>query len=103
MLFDEYKAAFSEVEGFKLLAEPAKCISNYWLQTIMLNADHTHHRDNILKATNEAGLMTRPVWRLLHQLTPFTNCPCMDLSTAEQIAQRLINIPSSPSLLGTVE
>ena len=103
MLFDKYQAAFSEVEGSKLLAEPAQCISNYWLQTIMLNADHTHYRDDILKATNEAGLMTRPVWRLLHQLTPFANCPRMDLSTSEQIAQRLINIPSSPSLLGIVE
>jgi aminotransferase in exopolysaccharide biosynthesis len=103
MLFDKYQAAFSEVEGSKLLAEPAQCISNYWLQTIMLNVDHTHHRDDILKATNEAGLMTRPVWRLLHQLTPFAKCPRMDLSTAEQIAQRLINIPSSPSLLGIVE
>jgi aminotransferase in exopolysaccharide biosynthesis len=103
MLFDKYQAAFSEVEGSKLLAEPAQCISNYWLQTIMLNVDHTHHRDDILKATNEAGLMTRPVWRLLHQLTPFAKCPRMDLSTAEQLAQRLINIPSSPSLLSKIE
>lgn len=102
-LFSRYRDAFSEVEGAKLLAEPAQCLSNYWLQTIMLDADQVHHRDTILENTNQSGLMTRPVWRLLHQLTPFTNCPHMDLSTAEQIAQRVINIPSSPSLLGTVE
>ena len=69
----------------------------------MLNIDQIHHRDAILKATNEAGLMTRPVWRLLHQLAPFANCPRMNLSTAEQLAKRLINIPSSPSLLGKIE
>jgi perosamine synthetase len=102
-LFNHYHAAFEPMEGAKLVAEPAQCLSNYWLQTIMLNADQTHHRDDILKATNEAGLMTRPVWRLLHQLTPFTNCPRMDLVTAELLAQRLINIPSSPSLLKIVE
>ena len=101
-LFSRYQAAFSEVEGAKLLSEPAHCRSNYWLQTIMLNADQIHHRDFILKTTNEDGLMTRPVWRLLHQLIPFVDCPCMDLSTAEQLSQRLINIPSSPSLLGRV-
>ena len=101
-LFSRYQAAFSEVEGVKLVSEPAQCRSNYWLQTIMLNADQMHHRDSVLKTANEAGLMTRPVWRLLHQLIPFVNCTCMDLSTAEQLSQRLINIPSSPSLLGKV-
>jgi len=101
-LFSRYQAAFSEVEGVKLVSEPAQCRSNYWLQTIMLNADQMHHRDSVLKTANEAGLMTRPVWQLLHQLIPFVNCPCMDLSTAEQLSQRLINIPSSPSLLGKV-
>jgi perosamine synthetase len=101
-LFSSYQAAFLEVEGAKLVAEPAQCLSNYWLQTIMLNIDQTHHRDAILKATNEAGLMTRPVWQLLHQLTPFTNCPRMDLADSELLAQQLINIPSSPSLLSKV-
>jgi perosamine synthetase len=102
-LFNHYQAAFAPVEGAKLVAEPAQCFSNYWLQTIMLNSDHAHQRDTVLQATNQAGFMTRPVWRLMHQLTPFTNCPRMDLSTAEQLAQRLINIPSSPSLLSKVE
>jgi perosamine synthetase len=102
-LFSRYQVAFLEVEGANLVVEPAQCVSNYWLQTIMLNLDQTHHRDAILKATNEDGLMTRPVWRLLHQLQPFINCPRMNLSTAEQLSQQLINIPSSPSLLGKVE
>jgi perosamine synthetase len=102
-LFKQYKEAFSPIEGAQLVAEPAQCHSNYWLQTIMLNEDKAHEREAILKATNESGFMTRPVWRLMHQLTPFTNCPRMDLSTAEQLAQRLINIPSSPSLLSIVE
>jgi perosamine synthetase len=102
-LFSSYQVAFSEVKGVNLVAEPAQCLSNYWLQTIMLNEDQIHHRDTILKTTNEAGLMTRPVWQLMHQLTPFANCPRMDLSMAEQLAQRLINIPSSPSSLGKVD
>jgi len=102
-LFDYYLTAFEPVKGVNLMAEPKQCLSNYWLQTIMLNADQTQHRDDILKATNEIGLMTRPVWRLMHQLTPFANCPRMDLTSAEQLEQRLINIPSSPSLLEIVE
>ena len=98
VLFKKYQAAFASIDGAKLIAEPAKCKSNYWLQTIMLNADQENQRDCILEVTNQAGLMTRPVWRLLHHLQPFSNSPRMDLDSAEQLAQRLINLPSSSHL-----
>ena len=86
------------MEGARLIAEPPKCLSNYWLQTIMLDIDQINQRDVILQITNDMKLTTRPVWRLMHFLTPFVNCPRMDLSGAELLAKRLINIPSSPDL-----
>jgi len=102
-LFKKYQTAFAPIEGANLISEPTQCQSNYWLQTIMLNADQAHQRDAILHATNQAELMTRPVWRLLHHLTPFANCPSMCLAMAEHLEKRLINIPSSPHLLRKVE
>lgn len=102
-LFKKYQKAFQSVKGADLLSEPTQCQSNYWLQTIMLNTDKINQRDLVLKATNQEGLMTRPVWRLIHQLAPFAHCPRMDLANAELLAQRLINIPSSPNLVGNVE
>jgi perosamine synthetase len=101
-LFERYKAAFEPVMGVRLVAEPEQCQSNYWLQTIVLNVDQAAHRDVILKATNSAGFMTRPAWILMHELTPFKNCPRMSLECAESLSQRLINIPSSSSLGGFV-
>jgi predicted outer membrane repeat protein len=98
-LFNLYQAAFASVEGIELVTEPSKCVSNYWLQTIILNCDQANLRDTVLQAVNQAGFMSRPVWRLMHQLKPYSNCPRMELSTAEQLSQRLINIPSSSSLL----
>jgi predicted outer membrane repeat protein len=98
-LFGRYQAAFASVTGVTLLAEPGHCQSNYWLQTLMLDPGYANQRDDILKATNDAGLMTRPVWELMHELTPFKNCPRMDLSCAKSLAQRLINIPSSSNLV----
>ena len=97
-LFKRYQSAFAFVEGARLIAEPPQCLSNYWLQTIMLDIDQINQRDGILQATNDMKLTTRPVWRLMHFLTPFVNCPRMDLSGAELLAKRLINIPSSPDL-----
>ena len=65
----------------------------------VLDSPYADQRDAILKATNDAGAMTRPVWELMHELTPFKNCPRMDLSCAESLSKRVINIPSSSNLV----
>jgi perosamine synthetase len=98
-LFQRYKAAFGPVMGVKLMAEPEQCQSNYWLQTLLLDAEQADQRDPILKATNDAGFMTRPAWILMYELTPFKGCPRMDLAGAQSLSQRLINIPSSSGLI----
>jgi perosamine synthetase len=98
-LFTHYQNAFTAVQGVELIAEPAQCQSNYWLQTLLLDSDHAEQRDIILKATNEAGFMTRPAWTLMHELLPFKDCQRMDLVVAQSLSQRLINIPSSSNLV----
>ena len=98
-LFKRYETALSAVEGVRLVSEPEQCRSNYWLQTIMLDTDQLDQRDLILQATNHVGLMTRPVWRLMHHLSPFVNCPRMNLTTSKLLEQRLINIPSNLGLI----
>lgn len=97
-LFKRYQTALSPVSGIRLMAEPEQCQSNYWLQTLLLDAGQADQRDSILKATNDAGLMTRPAWILMNELTPFKDCPRMDLAVAQSLSQRLINIPSSSGL-----
>lgn len=98
-LFERYKEAFSTVRGVRLVAEPAGCRSNYWLQTVMLDESNAYQRDAVLTATNDAGLMTRPVWTLMHRLPMFINAPKASLEVAESIERRLINIPSSSGLI----
>lgn len=98
-LFQCYQQAFAPVAGVKLVAEPEQCQSNYWLQALLLDAEQANQRDPILKATNGAGVMTRPVWILLNELAPFKDCPSMDLKGAQFLSQRLINIPSSSALV----
>jgi len=100
-LFARYQIAFEKVVGVKLMSEPAKCQSNYWLQTLLLDEENAYQRDSILRATNDAGFMTRPVWTLMNELTPFKTCPRMDLTMAKSLEQRLINIPSSSHLVLT--
>jgi aminotransferase in exopolysaccharide biosynthesis len=97
-LFVRYQTAFAPVPGVRLMTEPVQCKSNYWLQTLLLDADHADQRDQVLEATNAAAYMTRPTWILMHELAPFKDCPRMDLAQSQSLSQRLINIPSSSGL-----
>lgn len=98
-LFQRYQAAFAPIQGVALMAEPAYCQSNYWLQTLVLDRDHADQRDQVLAATNAATYMARPAWILMHELPQFKDCPRMDLTMALSLSQRLINIPSSSALV----
>jgi len=46
---------------------------------------------------NEAKVMVRPIWKLMHRLPMFENAMRDDLKNSEQIEARLINLPSSPT------
>ena len=97
-LFESYQEAFRDIAGISLFTEPEGSQSNYWLQALLLDDSVANQRDSILEATNSAGLMTRPVWTLLHKLTPFQDCPHAPLPVAEALECRIINLPSSSGL-----
>lgn len=97
-LSERYAEAFKDVEGVRFFVEPEFARSNYWLNAILLEDELSDCLEDLLDLTNRNGVMTRPVWTLLHKLPMFKNCPRMDLSMAESIESRLINIPSSPNL-----
>jgi perosamine synthetase len=99
-LAERYRQAFAEIPGIKFFSEPANSRSNYWLNTLLLDEDCAGQRDALLEASNEMGIMTRPAWTLMSKLPMFAGCPKMDLSVAESLEQRLINIPSSAFLNG---
>jgi perosamine synthetase len=98
-LFHLYREAFAHTPGVHLVAEPADCCSNYWLQTLLLDDESAGLRDAILSAANDAGFGIRPVWALMHRLPAFDGCPRMPLPVAESLERRLINLPSSAHLV----
>jgi perosamine synthetase len=97
-LAERYRDSFTAIEGVSFFAAPSFAWSNYWLNILLLDEEHAEFRDEILRYTNDAGLMTRPAWTLMHKLPMFSDCPRMDLSVAVSLGRRLINIPSSAKL-----
>jgi predicted outer membrane repeat protein len=101
-LLKRYQLAFANLSGVHLVTEPLGCHSNYWLQTLLLDESMAHQRDALLTATNDAGLMTRPVWTLMHRLPMYNKAPRAPLPVAESLERRLINIPSSSGLMSVM-
>jgi perosamine synthetase len=97
-LAERYRQAFSDISGIRFVSEPANSQSNYWLNTLLLDEECSNQRDALLEATNNASIMTRPAWTLMQKLPMFAGYPRMDLSCAESLERRLINIPSSSFL-----
>jgi len=88
-----YGNFFSDTE-FKFVKEPEYARSNYWLNAVICPS--VEARDTLLTETNRAGVMTRPIWKLLHKLPMFSSSMHGDLSVSETIEERLVNLPSSP-------
>ncbi|WP_234082502.1 LegC family aminotransferase [Azonexus sp. R2A61] len=97
-LAERYETAFADLSGVTFVKERAGTQANYWLQTLLLDVDHAVYRDDLLAALNDAGFMSRPVWDLLSGLPPYRESPAAALSVAQSLAERIVNIPSSPGL-----
>lgn len=77
----------------KFLTEPADCRSNYWLNAVICEGHE--QRDALLKATNDRGVMSRPIWALMNHLPIYAHCRKGELSNAEWLEARVVNLPSS--------
>tara|TARA_R110001583_G_scaffold18891_8_gene74710 strand:- start:2531 stop:3679 length:1149 start_codon:yes stop_codon:yes gene_type:complete len=92
-LAERYNQFFS-ASDFQFVVEPEYAQSNYWLNAIICPDVKT--RDQMLKETNGLGVMTRPIWKLMHRLPMFENAKRGELPVSEWIEAHLINLPSSP-------
>jgi len=91
-LAQDYKGFFiNKMPQF--IEEPIHSQSNYWLNAVILK-DRVQ-RDLFLTETNANGVMTRPIWVLMNKLDMFKSFQCGDLSNAEWLEDRVVNIPSS--------
>lgn len=91
-LAQEYKSYFGS-QGIKFRTETPDTKSNYWLMCIEL--ENRKDRDLFLKETNQAGVMTRPIWQLIFKSTLYSNFQKDEQKNALYLEDRIINIPSS--------
>jgi aminotransferase in exopolysaccharide biosynthesis len=92
-LSDLYFNFLKDNKDITLAREINGAKANYWLNAVILK--DREERDKFLEYTNSAHVMTRPIWKLMNKLDMFKNCPKSDLSNAEWLEDRVVNITSS--------
>lgn len=97
-LAQRYIDAFATSGVGEILPEPEDTRSNYWFSSLILNADLASERDGILNALCDAKFLVRPIWDPMHTLPMYDECPRMPLPVTEDMAMRVINLPSSAGL-----
>jgi dTDP-4-amino-4,6-dideoxygalactose transaminase len=88
----QYRSYFEDT-AISFVTDTSGTCSNYWLNAVLL--DDKEERDAFLSYTNDNNVMTRPLWKLMPHLPMYKDCERTDLSNAQWLEDRLVNIPSS--------
>jgi len=91
---EAYKQFFARRgDDIQFFTEPFGCRSNYWLNAIILKDKAS--QQEFLEFSNDHGVATRPIWRLMTELPMFAHCQSDSLTNTRWFSERVVNLPSS--------
>lgn len=90
-LFSSYIDLFGD--KWNIVQPPKETEWNHWLISVL--CENKRERDDLLEESNRNGVMTRPIWRLMHKLPMYDNCQRDAQKNASFLEDRIVNIPSS--------
>jgi aminotransferase in exopolysaccharide biosynthesis len=85
--------AWARQQNVDIAVEPIGAQANYWLNALLL--PDAAERERFLEYGKTAGVMMRPLWELTNNLPMYSHCQIGDLRNSHDLAERLVNIPSS--------
>ena len=83
---------FCNNHGIPFITSRCDTMPNNWLNAILMrigkSATNSSH-------TNARQIMTRPIWKPMHELPMYSNCASDDLTVTSNLIDRIVNLPSS--------
>ncbi len=92
ILAKEYECFFAK-KSINHITEPKDSKANYWLNGVIL--ENLEERNVFLEETNNNGVTTRPIWKLMNSLIMYKSAQVGNLENSQWLEDRVINIPSS--------
>ncbi len=84
---------FFNTQKWQFVKNMPGTIVNHWLNAIIM--DSKEERDAFLEFSNKAGVMTRPIWKLINTLPMFSHFQSDGLTHSRWLEDRIVNLPSS--------
>ncbi len=95
----KYEIIFEDFDEVRFMKERKNSISNYWLNTIIIEKNFKSIRDDLLQKLHKNGYQARPLWEPLNKLKMFKACPKDNLAVTNDIVSRTINLPSGYNII----
>jgi perosamine synthetase len=96
---DRYRNAFQALQGITPMPAQPATTPAYWLYTILLSPGTAlEERQGIIRALNNQGIGSRPLWRPIHGLPPYSSCQSYHVETSMDLYHRAVSLPSSAGL-----
>lgn len=95
MIYEAYLDWFAPT-AIELLPPRVSTTPNFWLSAIKFES--VENRNMWLESTNQAGVLTRPLWKPLNRYPQFRSCRTGPLCVTETLSQLVLTLPSSPGV-----
>lgn len=92
--YNYYREKLENFEDFQLMPFNEKARNNHWFYSLLLK-NKTLKRDVLMRQLKEAGIETRPIWKLNHTQTMYQSCQTYYIEKAPFYQSRIINLPCS--------
>ena len=93
-----YQTGLAAATDLTVFREPEWATSNYWLNSVLIDACHGRVRDQVMEALYAAGIDSRPFFHPVHLLLPYRSFARTGLPVSERLHAHGLSLPSSPSL-----
>ena len=92
--YNYYREGLKNFQDVQLMPFNENARNNHWFYSLLLK-NKSLQRDPLMKKLKEAGIETRPIWKLNHTQTMYQSCQAYYIEKAPFYQSRIINLPCS--------
>lgn len=96
--YNYYGMRLDNCKDYDLLKVRDGIRSNYWFYSLYCTNADAKHRDELIKFFNDNGVQVRPIWGLISEQKPYSDCYSYKIEKAKDYRKKVINIPCSTNL-----
>lgn len=94
-----YKSLLDEIPGLTLLPFNENTRANHWFYSVYVDeSTYGISRDLLISELENQGILTRPIWDLIHRQKPYEPEMNFKIEKAYDYVEHIINLPCSTNL-----